>query len=134
MSTKGLGWMVLALAVTLGVGWLFGASGRSAAEVAAGRAVERAGFLEARALVLEGRLSLFESNFGDARAQFEAARAVVEGLQTRLRETGLAERAGLLEVALAYLREAAEQAAALEPTAQSAAEAALRTLETVGGA
>ena len=134
MSGRLLGWMSLALAVAFGAGWLVGGSGRSAAEVSAGRAVERAGFLEARTLVLEGRLSLVESNFGDARAEFEAAGAVVETLQTRLRETGLAERAGLLEVALAYLREAASQAASLDPEAGSAADAALRTLETVGGA
>ncbi len=128
---KRLSWIALALAVAFAAGWVVGSSGRSAAEVAAGRAAEHAGFFEARTLVLEGQLSLVAANFGDARTAFEAANGVVQRLQTRLRETGLAERAGLLEVALGYLGEAAERATALDPEAGSAAEAALRTLESV---
>jgi hypothetical protein len=130
---KRAGWLALALAAAFSAGWLMGGAGRSAAEVAAGRADERAAFLEARLLVLDGQIRLLESNFGDAGAQFDAARAVIERLQTRLRETGQPERAGLLEVALAFLREAASQASALEPGAWSAAEAARHTLESVGG-
>jgi hypothetical protein len=131
---KRAGWLALALTASFSAGWLAGGSGRSAAEVAAGRAEERAAFLEARVLVVGGQLNLLESNFGDAAAQFDAARTVIERLQTRLRETGQPERAGLLEVALAFLREAGDQATALDPGAWSAAEAARHTLESVGDA
>ena len=130
---KRIGWIALGVGIAFGAGWLAGSSGRSAAEVTAGRAEVRAEFLEARALILQGRIRVFELNFGDAAQQFEAAGHVVERLQTRLRETGLAERAGLLEVALSYLREAGAQAAALDPGAQGTAGDALRTLERVGG-
>jgi len=123
--------MSLAVALAFAAGWLVGGSGRSAAEVSAGRATEQAGFLEARALILDGRLRVSEANFGNARERFEEARAVVERLQRRLRETGQAERAGLLEVALGYLTDAAGKAAGLDAGAGSAAEAALHTLEAV---
>ena len=70
---------------------------------------------------------------GGARLRFDEAGDAIERLQSRLRETGLAERAGLLEVALSYLRQAADQAEAFDASAQSAAEAALQTLERVQG-
>jgi hypothetical protein len=126
-------WIIVAVTAAFGAGWLAGGSGRSAAEVAAGRSAQLADFLHARALVLEGQLRLTEFNFGEAGARFGEAGEVVERLQRRLRETGLAERAGLLEVALGYLEEAGERAAALDTDAGSAAEAALRTIDTVNG-
>jgi len=129
---KQFAWITLAVVVAFGAGWLVGGSGRSAAEVSAGRAIEQAGFLEARMLILDGQVRVSEMNFGDARERFEAARAAVERLQRRLRETGQAERAGLLEVAIGYLTEAAEKSAALDAGGGSAAEAALHTLEAVG--
>ena len=128
---KPLSWAALAVGAAFVAGWLVGASGRSASEVAAGRAVEEAAFLSARALVLEGRVHLYQDNFGDARRAFTDAHTVVTTLQRRLRETGLGERAGLLEVGLGYLTQAADQATALDPGAQSAAEAALQTLDSI---
>jgi len=126
-------WIVTATVVTFAAGWLVGGSGRSAAELSAGRAAEQAGFLEARVLVLEGQVNLLQSRFGDARTRFAAAGRALERLQTRLRETGQAERAGQLQVALAYLGDAAEQAETYNPDARDAAEAALRVIEKVGG-
>jgi hypothetical protein len=128
---KPLSWAALAVGTAFVAGWLVGGSGRSTSEVAAGRAADEAAFLRARALVLEGRLHLYQDNYGDARQAFDEAHATITTLQRRLRETGLGERAGLLEVALGYLRQAADRATALDPGAQSAAEAALQTVESV---
>jgi len=130
---KRVGWAALALAGAFSVGWLVGAAGRSGAEREAGLMAEHAAFLEIRGLVLEGRLDVLRSDFGDARQTFDEARAAIERLQTRLRETGLAERAGLLEVALGYLKEAGDRAVNLDADAGSAAEAALHAVDTVRG-
>ena len=81
--------------------------------------------------MLEGRVHLYQDNYGDARRAFTEAGTVVTSLQRRLRETGQGERAGLLEVGLGYLKQAADQATALDPGAQSAADAALQTLDAV---
>jgi len=131
---KTAGWGALALVATLGAGWLLGASGRSSTEVALGRAEQRADFLRVRALVLEGRVGLFLNNFGNAERLFTEAGQVVESLQTRLREAGLAERAGQLEIVLAHLGDAQRLAASLDPAAQAAAQAAIETLDSIGGA
>ena len=111
---------------------MYGASGRSEAEQARRAAAQRADLNEARALVLEGNVALFQSNFGDATKRFDAARAVVERIQTALRETGQAERAGRLEIALSHLRDAQRLAVSLDANARNAADAALQALASIG--
>jgi hypothetical protein len=122
-------------AIVLGAavaGWMYGASGRSEVEQARRAAVQRADLNEARALVLEGNVALFQSNFGDATKRFDAARVVVERIQAALRETGQAERAGRLEVALSHLRDAQRLAVSLDANARNAADAALQAMASIG--
>ena len=109
-------------------GWMFGASGRSEVEQARRAAEDRADLNEARALVLEGNIAVFQLNFGDASKRFESARTAIERIQTALRETGQAERAGRLEVALSHLRDAQRLAVSLDGNARTAADAALQAL------
>ena len=111
---------------------MYGASGRSDVEQARRAAVQRADLNEARALVLEGNVALFQSNFGDATKRFENARVTVERIQAALRETGQAERAGRLEVALSHLRDAQRLAVSLDANARNAADAALQALASIG--
>lgn len=128
MSPRLIGSVVLALVVSFGVGWLAGAAGRGAAEQQLAAAEERANFAQVRALIGDGRVSLFLVNFGDASRRFEEARGVVEKVQTKLRESGQAERAGRLEIALSHLKDAQRLAASLDSSAQGAAAEALRAL------
>ena len=113
-------------------GWLYGASGRSDVETARRDAVERADISDARTAVLEGQLAVFQLNFGDAAKHFEQARVLTEGVQKSLRETGQAERAGRLEIALSHLRDAQRLAIALDANARDAASAALQALASSG--
>lgn len=129
MTTKHIAWIALAVAVALGVGWVWGASGRSAREQARRAEEQRADLAEARALILDGRVLLFQANFGDASRRFEAAHALVERVQLRLRESAQAERAGRLEIVLAHLREAQSLAAAFSPEAHAAAQEAGAALQ-----
>jgi len=133
MTMKLFVWAVAALAVAFGVGWVTGASGRSEVEQARRSLEERADLAEARALVLDGRVSLFLVNFGDASRRFVEARGVLERAQRRLREVGQAERAGRVEVALSHLRDAERLTAALDQTgAQNASAEALRAIASLG--
>jgi hypothetical protein len=134
VSLRLLAWCLLATAVVFGVGWYAGASGRNALEQDRREAVARADFADARAQVLAGRVSLFQSNFGDANRAFIAAQDIVLRAQTRLRQIGDAAKAGQLEVALAQLREAGRLSLAFDAGAQAAAEQALRVLDAVSPA
>ena len=131
MTLKLAGWAALALVVTFGAGWYWGASGSAALEQQRRDAVARAEFSQARAFVLEGCVRLFQSNFGQANQAFDAARTIVLGAQTRLRQLGEAVKAGQLEVAIAQLREAQRLSLALDGAAQTAADDALRAIEAV---
>jgi hypothetical protein len=121
MSARLLGWVTLVVLAAVGVGWLWGASGRSAIDQARRALEERANLSDARALVIDGRLSVSLRNFGDAGQRFDRAIAMLEGQERRWRETGQPERAGQVEIVLAHLRDAARLSAALNPDAQEAA-------------
>jgi len=112
-------------------GWVFGASGRSEVEQARRVAVQVADLNEARALVLEGQVAVFQLNFGDASKRYEAARTAIERVQVSLRETGQAERAGRLEIALSHLSDAQRLAISLDANARLAADEALKALATM---
>jgi hypothetical protein len=128
MSPKSVAWIVGAIVVAALSGWMIGASGTSAREQEKIAAEQRADTTQARALLLEGRVSLFLSNFGDASQKFEAAIVVLERIQTQLRETAQAERAGRLQIAIAHVRDAQRLAASFDPSAHTAADEALRTI------
>ena len=129
MTSRTFGIIALVAVALFGIGWVIGASGRSTAVQERQGFEQRAAFAEARAHVLEGRVNLFQINFGAASQQFDRARAAIEGLQTRLRERGDADRAGRLEIALARVRDAQRLAVAVDASAQNAAEEALRALD-----
>jgi hypothetical protein len=129
MTARTFGIITLIALALFGIGWLTGASGRSGAVQERQDFEQRAAFAEARAHVLEGRVSLFQINFGAASQQFDRARATIELLQTRLRERGDADRAGKLEIALARIRDAQRLAVAVDASAQNAAEEALRAID-----
>jgi hypothetical protein len=133
MTIKSFGWGALALAVVFFAGWILGASGRSTIEQNRRVAEDRAAFAEIRAHALDGRVSLYLANFGDASRHFEEATAAVLPLQARLRQAGDAERAGRLEIVLGQLREAQRLSARFDASAQSAAAEALRALDAVAG-
>jgi hypothetical protein len=134
MSLRLVSWATCALVIALGAGWMWGASGKAAIEEQRRMLIERADLAEARALVLDGRVSLFLLNFGDAGQRFEQAQRIVAQIQVRLRETGQAERAGRVEIVLAHLKDAQRLAAAVDQNAQGAAEAALQALSALAPA
>ena len=111
MSPKVVGGILLAFVVTFGIGWLAGASGKAALEQALGKAAQVSDFAEARALISDGRVSLFLVNFGDASKRFEEARGVVERAPTRV----AGSRAGRARRASGDCRDAPARRAAPRP-------------------
>jgi hypothetical protein len=129
MTLRRLGIAAVALVICLLGGWCWGASGKSTLETERRAAVERADLLEARSLILAGRVSLYGLDFGSASKSFVSARQVVERLQVAWRETGQTDRASRAEIALAHLKDAERLAIALDASAQNAA---LQALEALG--
>jgi hypothetical protein len=134
MSLRVAGIALLALVGAAAAGWLVGSSGRSAVERDRAVYEMRAEFAEARALVAEGRVSLFQSNFGNAIKEFQRANALIGTVQRQLREIGQVEQAGRLEIAVSSLGDAQRLAATFDtPKAHASAEQALGALSAASG-
>ncbi|MCC7007623.1 MAG: hypothetical protein IT184_02295 [Acidobacteria bacterium] len=134
MSLKLIGILLLSLVVAAGAGWMAGASGRSALELEQQRTVMRAEFAEARAQVLDGRVSLYQSNFGNAVERFQRSRDLIGQIQAQLRQMGLVDQAGRLEIAITHLSDAQQASAAFDQTkAHFAADQAFEALTKAGG-
>ena len=134
MSIRVVGVILLALIVAAVSGWFAGAAGRSALEAEQVRSGMRAEFAESRALVLEGKVSLFLSNVGNAVQSFQRANVLIARLQQELREMGHVEQAGRLELAASNLGDAQRLAATFDMTgAQAAADQALQALQAAAG-
>ena len=125
---RGISFVAMGVAVAFFVGWLVGASGTSALEQERDRHARQSEVAQAEALLLGARVSLFETNFGDAGARLDRALVLVTGVQTGLRESGQAERAGRLEIVATQIRDAALLARQFDGGAQAAIDGALAGL------
>ena len=134
MNFKAVGAAIVAVVLSFAIGWISGASGRNALEREQSRLQLQHDFTRARAALLEGRVSLFLVNFGDASKRFEEARGIVESLQTRLRDQGDAAGAGKLDAVLTSVKDAQRLSASVDQGAQSAADAALNALTAANAA
>ncbi len=123
----------VALLVALGVGWAWGASGRSDSNRAL-RIVElREGLLEGRAAVLDARLDIYSVNFGEASRNLEAARSALRAADARLNDLGRQEDANRLKIALTRIDEAQRMAGQLNQDANAVAADAAKTINDVLG-
>ena len=134
MSLRLVAIVLIALVVAALGGWFAGASGRSVVELERNRFEMRAEFAESRALILDGRVNLFQSNFGNVIERFQNARNLIGRVQVQLREIGQVEQAGRLEIAQSHLNDAQHKAAAFDTAgAQFAAEQAINALAAAAG-
>jgi hypothetical protein len=125
--------MGVALLVALGVGWVWGASGRSDISRALQLAELRNGLLEGRAAVLDARLDIYSVNFGEASRHLEMARSALRAADTRLNDLGRQEDAIQLKIAFTRIDEAQRTAGQLSQDANSQAADAARTINDVLG-
>jgi hypothetical protein len=123
----------VALLVALGVGWAWGASGRSDITRALRIAELRGGLLEGRAAVLDARLDIYSVNFGDASRHLEAARTALRAADARLNDLGRREDATRLKIAVTRIDEAQRMAGQLNQNANALAADAAKTIDDVLG-
>jgi hypothetical protein len=123
----------LALLVALGVGWAWGASGRSDINRALRIAELRDGLLEGRAAVLDARLDIYSVNFGEASRHLEAARSALRTADARLNGLDRQDDAQRLKIALTRIDEAQRMAGQLNQDANAVAADAAKMINEVLG-
>jgi hypothetical protein len=121
----------LAIVVALGVGWLWGASGRFSIAEQARDTEQRFDLAVARAKILDARVALFDVNFGDAGRSLEQSKASLERARERFRERGQQDLAAKVDDVLTKVEAARRQAAQLDQSANARAAEAVEILETV---
>ena len=130
---KRIGTLVLsglvAVLVVLGLGYAWGSSGRGAMQAGLDDARQRLDIADARSLVLDARVSLYNMNFGDASRRFEEAKDPLRRIRQRYVDAGSADAVRSMSAALEHLDEAQRLAGKLDPAANSKAGEALEAVK-----
>jgi hypothetical protein len=116
------------LIVTLGFGYVWGASGRGAIQSALDDTKQQLDLAEARGHLLDARVSLYNMNFGDASRRLEEAKTPLRRTRERYSEASKDESARALASALEHVDEAQRLANKLDPAANSKAGEALEAI------
>lgn len=122
--------VLVGLLLSLGIGYVWGASGRSAAETTAADAQGQLEETDARVRLLEARVSLYNLNFGDASRHLEEAKVPLRRLRVRYEENGRAPAVAAVDGALRHVDEAQQLAGKLDQAANSRAGDAIKALES----
>ena len=130
---KRIGRLVLIAAigvlVVLGLGYAWGASGRGTMQTALDEARQRLDIADARGLVLDARVSLYNMNFGDASRRFEEAKDPIRRIRQRFVDAGSTDAVRSISAALEHLEEAQRLAGKLDPAANTKAGEALEAIK-----
>ena len=119
---------LVALIVTLGIGYAWGASGRGALTSSLDEARQQLDLAEARGHLLDARVSLYNVNFGDASRHFEEAKPPLRRAQDRYQNAGSSPAAVSIAAALEHTAEAQRLAGKLDQTANAKAGDALEAI------
>jgi hypothetical protein len=122
-------WVFVALLVTLGLGFAWGASGRLVAQNTLDDLKQQLDLAESRGRILEARVSLYNMNFGDATRQLDDAKGPLMRARDRFVHAGKRESADGLSAALARLQEAQRLAGRLDQSANNQAGEALKAIQ-----
>ena len=126
--------VLVALIVCLGAGFLWGHSGRSVLQTTLDDAKLQLDLAEARGAILEGRVSLYNNNFGDASRYFENATAPLQRLKQRYSDDGKRDAAASIDAASAHVGEAQRMSGKLDPAANNKAGQALDAIKAAAAA
>ena len=119
----------VALLVVFGLGYAWGASGRSAAESALVDTQRQIDLAEARGRLLEARVSLYNLNFGDASRSLEDAKTPLRRLRERYDDDDRRDAVKAIDAALQHVDEAQRLAGKLDQGANSRTNDAIETLK-----
>jgi F0F1-type ATP synthase membrane subunit b/b' len=118
-------WIVVALLVCVLAGYVWGRSGRGALESTVDDVKQQLDLAEARGEILDGRVSLYNNNFGDASRHFETAKAPLQRVKQRYQDESKREAVASIETAATLIEEAQRMAGKLDPGANNKAGQAL---------
>jgi hypothetical protein len=121
--------VVVGLIVALGLGFAWGASGRVTAQSALDELRQHVDVADARAQILEARISLYNVNFGNAQRQLDDAKGPLTKARDRAQAQGTKASADALTAALAHVQEAQRLAGRLDQNANNQADEALKAIQ-----
>jgi hypothetical protein len=119
---------VVALIVTLGLGYVWGASGKLSLSTALDQTRQQLDLAEARGHLLDARVSLYNVNFGDATRHFEEAKVPLRRAQERYQNAGDSAAAGRIAAALEQAAEGQRLSGKLDQSANAKAGDALEAI------
>ena len=119
---------IVGVLVTLGAGFVWGASGRFSIQNALDETKQRLDLAQARGALLEARVSLYNVNFGDAGRHFEEAKGPLRSARDRYQQIGKNAAAGSLTAALEHIEEGQRLAGSLDQAANNKANDALEAI------
>src|SRR3954467_7217238 len=103
------------LIITLGLGFAWGASGRVALQSGLDEARQQLDLSDARARILDARVSLYNNNFGDASRHLEDTKAPLGRVKQRYQDARRTDAASNIDAALARVDEAQRLSGKLDP-------------------
>jgi hypothetical protein len=128
VTLKAILFMLIALALAVLGGWIWGATGRWRAEDALAKAGVGLHLANARGNMLAARVNLFEVNFGDASRSLESAKADLVTAAEAFDRLGLENDAAAAREAAARVDDAKQLAGRLDQTANTRLADAIRLL------
>ena len=125
--------ITVAVFVALGAGWFWGRSGRAELDRALEVAELQKTLLEGRGAVLDGRLAIYNINFGEASTHFEKARVALRAADARLKTLDRPEDSKQVALALTRIDEAQRKSGEMSQDANALASDAAKAIEGVLG-
>ncbi|MGH9373185.1 MAG: hypothetical protein ACRD15_16815 [Vicinamibacterales bacterium] len=119
---------VVAAIVLVGLGFVWGVSGRSALQSALDDTRQRLDVAEAREQVLDARVNLYNMNFGEASRRLEGAKVPLGRIRQRYVDDGRDAAVRSISAAMEHVDEAQRLAGKLEPAANTKAGEALEAI------
>lgn len=114
--------------VLLGLGYVWGASGRFTVESALNETRQQLDIAEARGHILDARVSLYNMNFGEASRRMEEAKAPLRRVHQRYVDEGRTGAVRSISAAIEHLTEGQRLAGKLEQGANTKAGEALEAV------
>ncbi len=124
---------IVALIIALGLGFAWGASGRMGLQTSLDDTRQQLDLSDARAQILDARISLYNNNFGDASRHLEDSKAGLRRVKDRYQDAARSDAAASVDAALGHVDEAQRLSGKLDPSANGKAGEALEAIKVAAG-